>query len=93
VHVVEGRLFAPAAAELIVGRRVRDRFGLGLGSKLTIRKAAWRIVGVFARTQWLRERDLGDLDTLGGPLRKTQSYQALVLRLPIPDPCRSSGTR
>ncbi len=85
VHVVEGRLFAPAADEVIVGRRVSDRFGLGVGSKVTIRRTAWVVVGVFLSEGSGFESEIwGDLHTLAGPLRRTQSYQALVFRLADP---------
>jgi putative ABC transport system permease protein len=82
LQVVEGRPFRPGASEVIVGRRIRDRFGLGVGSKLTIRRTAWEVVGVFASEGSGFESEIwGDLHTLAGPLRKTQSYQAVVLRL------------
>jgi putative ABC transport system permease protein len=85
VQVVEGRRFAPAAPEVIVGRRVRDRFGLGVGSKVTIRRTAWEIVGVFASDGSGFESEIwGGLHTLAGPLRRTQSYQALVFRMADP---------
>jgi putative ABC transport system permease protein len=85
VQVVEGRLFAPAAAEVIVGRRVSDRFGLGVGSTVTIRRTAWVVVGVFTSEGSGFESEIwGDLHTLAGPLRRTQSYQALVFRLVDP---------
>ena len=85
VRVVEGRLYAPAAQEVIVGRRVRDRFGLGLGSKVTIRRTAWEIVGVLASDGSGFESEIwGDLHTLAGPLRRTQGYQSLVFRMADP---------
>ena len=85
VRVVEGRLFAPAASEVIVGRRGRDRFGLGVGSKVTIRRTAWDVVGVFESDGSGFESEIwGDLHTLAGPLRRTQTYQALVFRLTDP---------
>jgi putative ABC transport system permease protein len=70
---------------VIVGRRIRDRFGLGIGSKLTIRRTRWEVVGVFASEGSGFESEIwGDLHTLAGPLRRTQSYQAIVLRLADP---------
>lgn len=85
VQVVEGRLFAPAAPEVIVGRRVRDRFGLGVGSKVTIRRTAWEVVGAFASDGSGFESEIwGDLHTLAGPLRRTRGYQAIVFRMADP---------
>jgi putative ABC transport system permease protein len=85
VPIVQGRLFAPAAPELIIGRRVRDRFGLGVGSKVVIRRAHWEVVGVFAAEGGGFDSEIwGDLHTLAGPLRRTQSYQSLVFRIADP---------
>jgi putative ABC transport system permease protein len=82
LRIVEGRSFRPGASEVIVGRRVRDRFALGLGSRLTIRRAPWEVVGVFAAEGSGFESEIwGDLRTLAGPLRRESGYQALVLRL------------
>jgi len=85
LRLVEGRRFAPGVAEVIVGARARDRFGLGLGSKLTIRRSSWQVVGVFASEGSGFESEIwGDLHTLAGPLRRTRDYQAIVLRLADP---------
>jgi putative ABC transport system permease protein len=85
LRVVEGRTFRPGAAEVIVGRRIRDRFGLGIGSKLMIRRTAWEVVGAFASEGSGFESEIwGDLHSLAGPLRRTRSYQAIVLRLADP---------
>jgi putative ABC transport system permease protein len=85
VEVVQGRLFAPAAPEVIAGRRLCDRFGLAVGSKVVIRRTAWAIVGVFVSDGGGFESEIwGDLPTLAGPLRRTLSYQALVFRMADP---------
>jgi putative ABC transport system permease protein len=85
VQVLEGRPFVPAASEVIVGRRVRDRFALDVGSKVVIRRTAWEVVGVFASDGSGFESEIwGDLHTLAGPLRRTQGYQSLVFRMADP---------
>jgi putative ABC transport system permease protein len=85
VQVVEGRLFTPAAMEVIVGRRVADRFGLSVGAEVMIRRTAWKVVGVFSSEGSGFESEIwGDRNTLAGPLRRTQSFQALVFRLADP---------
>jgi putative ABC transport system permease protein len=85
LRIVEGRRFVAGAEEVIVGTRVRDRFGVGVGSSLTIRRTRWAVVGVFASEGNAFESEVwGDLHTLAGPLRRTQSYQAVVLRLADP---------
>lgn len=47
VRVVEGRSFKQGADEVIVGRRLPERFDLPLGGKMRIRGRDWAIVGVF----------------------------------------------
>jgi len=85
LRVIEGRRFTPGLSEVIVGARARERFGLGVGSRLTIRKSAWQVVGVFASEGNGFESEIrGDLHTLAEPLRRTRSYQAVVLRLADP---------
>jgi putative ABC transport system permease protein len=85
LRIVEGRRFTLGLPEVIVGERIRDRFGLGLGSRLMIRRSNWEVVGVFASEGSGFESEIwGDLHTLAGPLRRSQSYQAIVLRLADP---------
>ncbi len=48
VRIIEGRRFEPGRAELIVGRRLAERFpGLALGSELTMGQLTFRVVGIF----------------------------------------------
>jgi putative ABC transport system permease protein len=50
-----------------------------------IRRTAWEVTGVFTSEGSGFESEIwGDLHTLAGPLRRTQSYQALVFRLRDP---------
>jgi putative ABC transport system permease protein len=85
LRMLEGRSFTPGLAEVIVGARVRDRFGLGPGSTVTIRRSRWEVVGVFSSEGGGFESEIwGDLNALAGPLRRTKSYQAAVLRLADP---------
>jgi putative ABC transport system permease protein len=85
IRMLAGRRFTPGLAEVIVGRRLRERFGLAVGSGLTIRRGVWDVVGVFASEGSGFESEIwGDLHTLAGPLRRTQGYQAIVLRLAAP---------
>jgi len=76
-----------------VGRRIRDRFGLRPASKVTIRKTAWEVVGIFASEGSGFESEIwGDLDALAGPLRRTESYQAIVFRMADPNSLRVLAT-
>jgi len=93
VRMIEGRRFSQGASEVIVGRRIRDRFGLRPGSQVTIRKTAWEVVGIFASEGSGFESEIwGDLDALAGPLRRTESYQAIVFRMADPNSLRVLAT-
>jgi putative ABC transport system permease protein len=85
VRIVAGRLFEAAAQEVIVGRRLSQRYGLGVGSQVPVRRTAWQVVGVFASEGSGFESEIwGDRETLAGPLRRTRSYQSLVFRMADP---------
>lgn len=48
IKIVQGRMFAPALTELVVGRNAANSYaGLELGSKLKLGGAMWTVVGVF----------------------------------------------
>jgi putative ABC transport system permease protein len=85
LRIVSGRGFAPGVAELIVGERVRERFGLDVGRRVNLQKQDWQIVGVFASEGSGFESEIwGDLATLAGPFRRQGGYQAIALRLGDP---------
>jgi putative ABC transport system permease protein len=85
IRIVEGRGFQPGVAELIVGERVRERFGLGVGTRVNLQKQDWDVVGVFASEGSGFESEIwGDHATLAGPFRRQGGYQAIALRLAEP---------
>lgn len=48
IHLVEGRMFRPGLHELAVGRTLKERYAIGLGSHLTFQNGDWQVVGIFA---------------------------------------------
>ncbi len=85
VRLVTGRLFRPGLLEVVVGRRTRDRFGLNIDMPLKIRKSNWNVVGIFESEGSSFESEVwADLQTLAEPIRRTQDYQSIVLRLTDP---------
>lgn len=48
IHLVEGRMFRAGLHELVVGRTLEKRYGLGLGSHLAFQNGDWLVVGVFS---------------------------------------------
>ncbi len=48
IRLVEGRMFRSGLREIVVGRTLQERYGLGLGSHLTFQNGDWLVVGIFA---------------------------------------------
>jgi putative ABC transport system permease protein len=85
LRVVAGRAFQSGLDEIVVGERVRERFGFDVGSRVVIARRQWTVAGVFASEGSGFESEIwGDLDVMAEPLRRTGGYQALVLRLADP---------
>jgi putative ABC transport system permease protein len=85
LRIAQGRNLQPGLDEVIVGARAADRFGLDVGSTVTIQKRGWKVVGVFASEGSGFESEIwGDLATMQEPLRRTGGYQAVVVRLAGP---------
>jgi ABC-type antimicrobial peptide transport system permease subunit len=82
VRLVQGRMFAPASAEIIVGRAVTNGFaGAGLGQSLRFAGRNWRIVGVFDASHSGFDSEIwGDVDIMMQAFRRP-AYSTLVLRL------------
>ena len=48
IRIIEGRIFSRASTEVIVGKRLRDRFRAStIGTTLQVKQRDWKIVGVF----------------------------------------------
>ncbi|MCM2257620.1 MAG: ABC transporter permease [Vicinamibacteria bacterium] len=85
IRLVAGRQVQPGLPEVMVGERVRDRYGFEVGSKVSIQNKPWEVVGVFASDGSGFESEIwGDLETMAEPLRRTGGYQAVVVRLADP---------
>src|SRR6266705_5614549 len=81
VKLIQGRMFRPATNEVIVARRVRDRFiNTDVGDTFKFGPQTWNVVGVFdaAGTAFASEM-WADVDYLG-EARKRTAYSSLVVR-------------
>ncbi len=81
VKLIQGRMFRPATNEVIVARRVRDRFSnTDVGDTFKFGPQTWNVVGVFdaAGTAFASEM-WADVDYLGSA-RKRTAYSSLVVR-------------
>jgi len=85
LKIVRGRNFAPGLAEVVVGARTAERFGLDVGSKVPLGNQDWDVVGVFTSEGSGFESEIwGDLSVMSEPLRRQGVFQALVVRLADP---------
>jgi putative ABC transport system permease protein len=82
VRLVQGRLFRPGTAEVIVGRSVVDGFkGAGLGQTLRFGSRDWRVVGVFDAAHTGFDSEIwGDVDLMMQSFRRG-AYSTVVMRL------------
>ncbi len=85
LHLVEGRMFRPGLHELLVGRSLEERYGLGLGSHLEFQSGDWTVVGIFAssRPSTFDSQVLTDAQTLLAAYQRDW-FQSITVRLAGP---------
>ncbi len=85
IELTQGRMFKPGLYEIIVGDRIRDRFGLEIGKSIRLQRKDWQVVGIFKSSGSGFESEIwGDVDVMGPAFNRGGGYQSLVLRLKDP---------
>src|SRR5262245_10774374 len=85
IQIKEGRTFQPGLYELVVGERVRERYGLQIGKTLKLQRKDWTVVGVFTSEGSAFESEVwGDVDVMGPAFDRRGGYQSLIMRLQDP---------
>ncbi|HEV7424889.1 MAG TPA: ABC transporter permease [Thermoanaerobaculia bacterium] len=81
VRIVEGRMFRPALNEVIVARRIRDRFvKTALGDTFQFGPQKYTVVGIFDAQGTAFDSEMWcDADFLG-QARKRDAYSSVILR-------------
>jgi len=81
VRLIQGRMFRPGLNEVIVARRVRDRFvNTNVGDTFKFGPQLWNVVGVFDAHGTAFDSEIwADVDYVGGA-RKRNAYSSLVLQ-------------
>ncbi len=81
IKVVEGRMFRPGLNEVIVARRIRDRFvNTGLGDTFAFGSQKYNVVGIFDAQGTAFDSEMWcDADFLG-QARKREAYSSVVVR-------------
>lgn len=82
IRVVQGRLFRPGVAEVVVGKGVTTLYSqINLGREVTIGNASWRIVGVFDTDGTAHDSEiLCDTDALLSAYHRA-TYNSLTVRV------------
>jgi ABC-type antimicrobial peptide transport system permease subunit len=81
VKLVEGRMFRPDLNEVIVARRIRDRFvNTGIGDTFVFGSQKYNVVGVFDAQATAFDSEMWcDVNFLG-QARKRDAYSSVILR-------------
>jgi putative ABC transport system permease protein len=85
ITITQGRMFKPGLYEVIVGERIRERYGLEIGKSLRLQRRQWDVVGIFKSDGSGFENEVwGDVEVMGPAFNRTGGYQSLVVRLKDP---------
>jgi putative ABC transport system permease protein len=79
--IVEGRMFEPALAELVVGRAANRQFrNLNVGDKLVTRDATWTVVGLYTTGDSHESEMMTDVEALVS-IGRRGGYQSVTAQL------------
>jgi putative ABC transport system permease protein len=94
LRIVEGRVFKPGSAEVIVGSSIAQRFeGAAVGSMLRFGGREWRVVGLFEAKGSAYDSEIWvDADQLLQSFRRN-AWSAVVARLSDPAALEAMRTR
>jgi ABC-type lipoprotein release transport system permease subunit len=82
VKIVEGRMFRPGSNELIVSKRIRDRYSnLRVGDTFTFGPQAWTVSGTFDANDTAFDSEIwSDLTYLGQARKRTDAYSSVLVK-------------
>lgn len=83
VKITEGRNVRGGLFEIIAGQRIKERIrGLSVGSKLTLMKREFEVVGVFTDEGSAFESEIwGDFDAMGSAFNRAGGENSLTVRV------------
>ena len=92
VHLYAGRNVAPGAAEVIVGRRVAERFvGFGLGDRVKLSQREFTVVGQFDAGGSAFESEIWGDNKVLMPVFRGDVFQSVTFRMR--DPARFAAVK
>lgn len=81
IKLVEGRMFRPGMPEVIVSRRIRDRFvDTNLGDSFAFGPQKWTVVGVFDGQGTAFDSEMWADGTYLGQSHKREQFSSILLR-------------
>lgn len=81
VKIIDGRMFRPGVNEVIVARRIRDRFvNTAIGDSFKFGSQTYNVVGVFDAQGTAFDSEMWCDDGFLGQARKRDAYSSLILR-------------
>lgn len=85
VSIVEGRRPEPGSFEVIVGRQAQTRIGLDLGSRVSLMKHDFEVVGVLSAEGSVFDSEIwGDFDTMASAFNRAGTVNSMTVRLEHP---------
>ncbi|HJW93278.1 MAG TPA: FtsX-like permease family protein [Thermoanaerobaculia bacterium] len=80
VKIVEGRMFRPSTNELIVAKRIGQRFNLHVGETFTFGPNTWSIVGAFDANGTAYDSEVWADGAYLGSARKREQFSAIYIK-------------
>ncbi len=82
IQIVEGRMFQPGLREIILSRRIQDRFqDTGLGDRMRFGSSDWEVVGIFDAAGTAQDSEIwADLTLLGQAYGRGAMLTSVLLR-------------
>jgi putative ABC transport system permease protein len=80
IKIVEGRMFHPASNEIIVAKRIGDRFGLHVGDTFAFGPQTWSVVGAFSADGNAYDSEIWADLTYLGQARKRDEYSSVMVK-------------
>jgi putative ABC transport system permease protein len=91
IGMVAGEMFKPGRREVIVSRRISERFqNTGLGDQLRFGKTEWKVVGLFDAGNTAFDSEIwADVNQIASDFNRGESYSSVLLR--ATDPAAATG--
>src|SRR6185369_961029 len=80
VKIVDGRMFRPSTNELIVSKRISERFNLHVGETFTFGPNTWSIVGAFTANGTAYDSEIWADAAYLGEARKREQFSAVYVK-------------